>query len=144
MVRTQALTQSRDLTIAQCDDVEELRGVFFDEFRSILQSIRPSHTLLFCLAPARPTQKVREDASANSPRMMRFLVTKHSDFAQVIRCPAFRLQDKRCDEGQAATYAVAFVHGKVDAPSRAEAASARGEEGDVDANKDQHLSLIHI
>lgn len=99
MVQTPEITQSRDIVVGECEDLEDLRELFFEEFHSVLKQVRQSQTLLFCLASA------ESDAEQ---QMMWFLVTKQSDFARVVRCAAFRLQDKRCNEGDAASYAVAF------------------------------------
>ena len=69
MVQTPDLTQSRDLDLRACEDLEELRDVFFEEFHAVLKHLRPSQTLLFCLAAA----------ESDADQMLWYLVTKQSD-----------------------------------------------------------------
>lgn len=113
MVQTTAISQSRNIVVTHCRDYEALRSLFFEEFYSALKGIRPSHTLLFCLAPppGEPTARQRRRGRHEDPeeQLMWLLVSKHSDFEKVIACPAFRLQDQRCDEdADPDEYVVAF------------------------------------
>ena len=113
MVQTVAISQSRNLVVTHCRDYEALRDIFFEEFYSALKGVRPGQTLLFCLAPppGESTTRQRRRGRHEDPeeQLMWLLVTKHSDFSKVIACPAFRLQDERCDaDADPDEYVVAF------------------------------------
>lgn len=122
MVRTPAITQSRDVCVAECEDLEELKAFFFDEFHSVLKDLRSGQTQLFCLAPDESSSCSNAD-----PQMMWFLVTKRSEFERVVQCAAFRLQDKQCDEGQSNNYKVAFEGGRRAAGRRPRTSRPQGQ-----------------
>jgi hypothetical protein len=106
VVQTTSMSQSKDLDVSHCEAYDELRSLFFDEFPALLKGLRPRHMQLFCLAP--PPDEPR-DGRHGEEQLMWLLVTKESDFARVIECPAFRLQDERCDDSMSSQYVVAFV-----------------------------------
>ena len=113
VVQTTVITQSKDFDVSRCENAETLRTVFYEEFPSELAAVLPVHTQLFCLAPAPPPKDavLPPGEQQKEEPLAWLLVTDHSDFARVIACPAFRLQDKRCDEALTAQYVVAFVGG---------------------------------
>ena len=109
VVQTPETTQSKDLEVSNCVDADALRALFYDVFPSVLKAVRPLHTQLFCLAPT-PAPAPAPGGQAQS-EFAWLLITSHSEFARVVECPAFRLQDKRCDEALTAQYVVAFATG---------------------------------
>ena len=106
VVQTTAICQTRDADISRCDTMEGLRSLFFEEFPSVLKGLRPKHMQLFCLAPA--PGRGHLPYITDDDRMW-LLVTRDSDFRQVMECPAFRLQDERCDEAIENEYVIAFA-----------------------------------
>jgi len=109
VVQTTAITQSKDVDVGSCHNPDALRSLFYDEFTSALKDVRPEHSQLFCLAPAPKVAVLPPSERQEDEPMAWLLVTDHSDFVRVIDCPAFRLQDKRCDEALTAQYVVAFA-----------------------------------
>ena len=93
-----------------------------EQFHSVLKDLRPGQTQLFCLAP----DESSSCTNAN-PQMMWFLVTKRSEFERVVQCPAFRLQDKQCDDGHSNNYKVAFEGGRRAAGRRPRTGRPQGQ-----------------
>jgi len=110
VVQTTAITQSRDVAIGLCASIETLRTLFYDEFTSALKGVQPAHAQLFCLAPAPPPKDavLPPTEQKQEQPLAWLLISSRSDFARVRECPAFRLQDQRCDEALNAQYVVAF------------------------------------
>jgi len=111
VVQTTAITQSKDVQVGLCQNLEALRSLFYDEFTSVLKDVRPANAQVFCLAPAPPPKMAVLPPSEHQQEepMAWLLVTDQSDFMRVMECPAFRLQDERCDEALTAQYVVAFA-----------------------------------
>ena len=109
VVQTTAICQTRDSDVGRCESMDDLRTLFFDEFPSVLKGLRPKHMQLFCLAPSPARGELAYVADEDR---MWLLVTRESDFTRVMECPAFRLQDERCDEAIGAEYVVAFAEAR--------------------------------
>ena len=109
VVQTTSVTQSKDTEVAYCESLDELRTAFYAAFDVLLKDVRPAQTQLFCLAP-QPQPAGAESPPAEQEPLAWLLVSSSSDFSRVMECPAFRLQDKRCDDaGTASQYVVAFL-----------------------------------
>lgn len=108
VVQTPSNSQTKELDariVKQCADLEALRALFGDEFPSALRKVRTASAQLFCLSthPANDTEE-------QPLRWM--LITSRSEFARVVECSAFMLQDKRCKGGMpSASLVPAFEKG---------------------------------
>lgn len=120
VVQTPEITQTRDVDVSRCDSADALRTLFYNEFPSVLKAVSLVHTQLFCLAPAPPPKGAPTPSGekASDDPFAWLLVTEYSSFARVLECPAFRLQDKRCDEALTAQYVVAFPSSEEPAPTQ--------------------------
>jgi len=101
-VETKALTQKKELYVADCDDVSALRKRIRDEFPSVLGGKKPSEMLLLCLE--RSTAETDEEQGAE--RWM--LVLSASDIKQVIECEMLRMIERPAEHSDA-DYGHAFL-----------------------------------
>jgi hypothetical protein len=84
-VQTSQLSQNKDVEVAGCETLEELRDVIWEEFGHLLNGIkRPKKdTVILCLTGS-------DEASGQGWQ----LVTAASDFARVVDCGALKLMEK--------------------------------------------------
>ena len=84
-VQTSQLSQNKDVEVAGCETLEELRDVIWEEFGHLLNGIkRPKKdTVILCLTGS-------DEASGQGWQ----LVTAASDLARVVECGALKLMEK--------------------------------------------------
>ena len=84
-VQTSQLTQNKDVEVAGCETLEELRDVIWEEFGHLLKGFkRPAkETVILCLTGS-------DEATGQGWR----LVTAASDLARVVDCGALKLMER--------------------------------------------------
>ena len=99
-VQTSQLNQKKDIEVARCETLDELREMIWDEFGHLLKGTRVKETVLLVWAAS-----ADDEEDGKGSRWM--LVTDSSDMSRVLRCSAMKLRDKKSVDVKA--LAVAFA-----------------------------------
>ena len=111
-VQTTLVNQRKDLEVAGCQTLAELRELIWDEFGHLLKGMRVKDSVLLVWASdeADDTGGRRASEAASAARWMQ--VTEASEMAKVIVCSAIKLRDKKDVDmkGLAIAFAPALTH----------------------------------
>ena len=104
IVQTAAVTQIKEFDVEAADDLESLKRIIFDEFNSLLASLRPDQTVLLCRE-----LDVEGGGGGGGGGDGWHLVTSESDFTTLMdRCTTLKLVQQRLAEARA-TFPLAFT-----------------------------------
>ena len=99
-VQTSQVTQKKDMEVAECATLEELKELMWDEFSHLLKATRAKDMLLLVWVDSSD-----DDGNAGNGRWE--LVTEASNMARVTASPALKLAEKKAFDIK--TLAIAFI-----------------------------------
>jgi len=113
-VQTTLVNQKKDLEVAGCQSLAELRELIWDEFGHLLKGMRVKDSVLLVWASDLPAEdEVKRKPAAPASTTARWMqVTESSDIAKVVACGAIKLRDKKDVDikGLAVAFAPVLTH----------------------------------